>query len=75
MYMVKKGVSTQSWVVLLIACDKFSANRTRYSEMGSRVIEMEYLRDFSDFITQGNQWWHHELSALWVIHVYNWKPW
>ena len=66
-------VTFQIWIVLLIGWSKFpkwhdqsgATNQKHYPDLGSVVSSVwNFCARFSDVISWGNQWWHHEILPV-----------
>ena len=62
----RRRVTTQVWVVLLIAIfPSLTTNQKHYPELGIGTSTVwNYCSHFSDVISQGNQWWCWKISAV-----------
>ena len=58
-------VTNQTWIVLLIGWSKFSTNQKHYPDLGGDTLSVwNFCGHFPDIISQGNQWLHCEMSAV-----------
>ena len=58
-------VTTPIWVVLLIGWGTFSTNLKHYPDLVNDASSVwNFCGRFSEVISQGNQWWRQEMSAV-----------
>ena len=64
----RRATSLIRRVVLLIGWKFASTNQKHYPDLGSDTSSVwNFCARFPDFISQGNKWWRHEMSAAFKL--------